>query len=257
MYFRLLLFHLQRLRVYWLEAVGVWVRMVLQLSMLLLFWRIVSASSTVPLDTRHLLAYFLIASAVNEFTMIMNLRFSGTIMDGIKTGTISQVLLRPFRVAPYLYAQTVGDNLVATTFLLPALIAGMIIERPTLLGVMLFIPALLFSALISFAINLLIGCVAFIVVEARSIRWVMNFPIQFLSGALIPLSFFPDAWRSILLRTPFPGLIAGPTLALQATSLTPELVSLLTWSALWSILLPLIALAVWERARRSYEAVGL
>lgn len=257
MYLRLLYFYLQRLREYWFQVLAVWVRMCVQLVVLLLFWSTAASSSSSLGSTRSLFAYFLIATAINELVMIMNLRYAGTLMDRIKAGTISQVFLRPVRAAPYLYAETVGDNLVATTFLLPALVVGLVLEPPTLLGLVLFPLALVAALLLSFAMNLLIGCISFVSVEAEMLRWVANFPIQLASGAVIPLALFPDAWRAVLLLSPFPGLVAGPTLALRATELTPELVTLLTSSLAWAVALPAIALLAWNRARRSYEAVGI
>jgi ABC-2 type transport system permease protein len=117
----------------------------------------------------------------------------------------------------------------------------------------------LFSLLLSiliFTIEFTIGLATFWLEETWVMRYVFNIFTTLLSGAFIPLEFFPRALQVALAYTPFP-LIASAPIHLFMGSSQYSLVYLFSVLLIWIVLLGIIARIIWRKGIGLYTAAGI
>lgn len=257
LYVKVISFNFLKFLSYPFEIIGYLAKRTSSLGFLILFWSLVAASSDNTIRLESIIPYFLIASSVGTLLLVDSLPFAGFLHDTVQLGDLNNYLIRPMSALPYLYATYVGRLGMSIVFSLVILIAGVGIIRPTVEVILLFPVSLLIAFVISLALNVLIGIVAFHTTEAKSIKNVFLHIIRILSGLFIPLQFFPEEIRSLVLLSPFPSVIYVPTSLLQAKEVTPELVNQLVVGGVWAVVLLAIAYVAWGLALKQYEAVGI
>jgi ABC-2 type transport system permease protein len=257
-YFQIIKFNLLRFLAYPLEIFSLFLRKFLETGFLILFWSVVSQSNhDEKFQLINLIAYFLIATGLGEITMIQTLRYSRTIQKAVKEGYLSNYLIKPLNSIPYLYAETVGSIGVGIIIAIVSVIVGIFLTKSvSALSLVFFFISLIIALILSFFFNLFIGIISFYATEIQGIRMLLRHVGRLLSGIVIPLSFFPSAIKNIIILTPFPSMIFAPINALQAKNfneiLTPIIVGIV-----WIIILSIMAKLAWDRAMRTYEAVGI
>lgn len=257
-YWDIVRFNFLRFLTYPIEIWATVLKRLIFTGFLILFWIIVSQSSDGTLQARPLIAYFLISGGINDLIAGQSLRFARFLSYAIKNGGINSYLIRPVQIVPYLYASNLGEE--GLTIILGALtvIIGIFLSPPTtFLNVIFLLLFLIFAVAISFACNLLVGTFSFYTPEASSFRYAAGHIIRVLSGAMVPLTFFPTTFRSIAMATPFAAMIYAPTNALQTSSFTSDFWHQLVISLIWAIVLPIYALWRWNTSLRNYDAVGI
>ncbi|MCX6738558.1 MAG: ABC-2 family transporter protein [Candidatus Parcubacteria bacterium] len=240
------------------ELVAFFIQRFIGLSFLAIFWFAVAQSSSTVLDFRHLIAYFLISSAVRDLTFSYETKFGREIMRMVKKGEISNYLIKPVPSIPFLFSAFAGQTWMALLYSAVAMIAGLIILPPTgMINFFSFFVFLILAFFVSISFNLFVAILSFYVVEANGIRNMFNHIIRILSGALIPLTLFPEVLRNITLLSPFPLLAFTPTYVLQNTLPWQDITQLFLVSSAWAIGLSLIASFLWKKALKKYEGVGI
>ena len=259
LYLQAAYFQALRYFTYPMEIVGGLIKRTIEVGYLVLFWYLVAQGSAGAIDTKEIVAYILITGSVSGLASSSSLYFGGMISEHVKLGTISNYLIKPVRLIPYLYATFVGTRAVTMAMALVTLVLGIWLSPAALTGKMLVLFAAYFALafLIITAISVLLGVVAFYTTEATMLRYSMGHVIRLLSGALVPLSFFPEAIRTVILWSPFPVTLYGPASVFAPSLQTMPHSQMLAIGAGWSVLLWLLAGWLWRRALRNYDAVGL
>ena len=75
---------------------------------------------------------------------------------------------------------------------------------------MLFIPAVFFGLLINFYINFLVGTVCLYTESTWGVDSAKDVVVLLLSGAVIPLAFFPEGLRQAMMYLPFQAIYNTP-----------------------------------------------
>lgn len=133
------------------------------------------------------------------------------IFDSIVGGNIAYELCRPINVYRMWFARSLANRLAkALLRCLPILVVTLFLPAPYGLmlpvspGVfLLFILTLLLGTGVTVSFCMLIYMGAFFTISPMGIRMVAVSGVEFLSGAVIPLPFFPDGIRHILELLPF------------------------------------------------------
>lgn len=113
--------------------------------------------------------------------------------------------------------------------------------------------AILFALILHFLLFSVFGLLAFWMESTWGIRFAVRTAFEVASGAIIPLSFFPDEWRNILEVLPFRFLASFPMdLYLGKTAFTQGFILELVWITL----LMALCAALWRTGLRHYTAVG-
>jgi ABC-2 type transport system permease protein len=120
----------------------------------------------------------------------------------------------------------------------------------------LFALSLLLAIVLSFCLRFMINVAGFWTTDVRGISGMFLLFVTFLSGFLVPLEFFPPAFRAIALQLPFAGLISIPVNVFLERARGPELLALLAKQALWGAVFILAAQALLRVATRKLVVQG-
>lgn len=158
----------------------------------------------------------------------------------VRTGQLSVSLLRPVDFQLMLLSQAFGASLFRTIcFALPlGAVVLMIfpVSPPASLGSFLLY---LFSTVLGFLVfaefNFLIGLLSFSLKSINGITRAKYYLVQFFSGLLLPISFFPGWFKHFLEILPFKAIAYVPLQCylgkLQSTNLAVELLGQIFWVA--------------------------
>ena len=83
-----------------------------------------------------------------------------------------------------------------------------------------------------------------------------NSIISFFSGSLIPLAFFPDAFRRVLEELPFASLVYVPTMVYMGKYTGSELAVILLKQVLWIGVFVAISRLLWHWAKNRLAVQG-
>jgi ABC-2 type transport system permease protein len=257
-YFDIIRFNFLRFLAYPTEIWAAVAKRAFGLGFLIVFWSIVAKSSHGNISLVPLISYFLVASSIDTLVSAQELRFGGFLGEYIKTGTISTYLVRPLSIIPYMISSSLGERSLGLLLAVITFIIGIAIYPPAgPLAIILFIVFLALAIVISLAINLMVGIFYFYSPEARSFLYTIGHTVKIFSGAMIPIAFFPEVLKKIVLLSPLPGMVFAPTLALHSNNLDKDTVLSLIVNTIWAISLISIALSWWKRAIRNYDAIGI
>jgi ABC-2 type transport system permease protein len=249
-------FEAQRFRAYPLEIAASLFSRIAELSLYATFWLIVGQfGGSSNINGKDVIAYYLIISGLVPFFSSAFGVASMTI-DYIKTGKLSQSLIRPINPILFPWAIRNGRNIVAMAFGVVQITLGMVLSggmKPAALPFLL--PVIINSFAINTAFNIMLGASAFYLTESRGIKNTFLHIASFFRGEKMPLHLMPPGLMNFLLLTPFPASQYHLTILLQGTRLP-------TWSDVligcaWSIVLLVVAVKMWQRGLRKYEAVGI
>ena len=133
------------------------------------------------------------------------------IFDSIVNGNISYELCRPISIYNMWFARSMATRLArAVLRCFPILIVAAFIPQPygidtpaSLPHFLLFVLSLILGLAVTVTFCLLVYVLAFFTISPQGLRIVFISCVEFFSGAVIPLPFFPDHIRSIMELLPF------------------------------------------------------
>ncbi len=146
-------------------------------------------------------------------------RSQGFISSKVRTGEIAVDLMKPYSI-PLLYLSDImGQSLFqilarAIPLFLFSLFLFDIKFNISLFQFLIFIFFYFLSFLVYYFISLFISSLSFFFVEIFPF-WILYFSlVTLISGAIIPIDFFPEQIKNLILITPFPYLFYFPTMIL-------------------------------------------
>ena len=202
--------------------------------------------------------YITVAYAVNALLSFQSLM---RVMNTIRTGDVVSELLRPIDFLGSQLSQAIGSACIEGTLsggiaLLVSFLFLDTVPPHTPLAFCLFVLAACIGFLIKFLLGYLVALLCFYTVNVLGLIWAQTAIINLFSGALIPLTFFPDWLRQIILGTPFQGIVYTPVALylgkIQGTG---------AWQAIgaqfiWVIILWLVARLFWRMSTRRLDIQG-
>ncbi len=257
-YLQLIRFYLRRFQTYPLELISSVARNIISIVFLVVFWSLIVSESSQEDTLRGLLSYFLIARGVSDLVMAEKTSLGKLLRESIKHSEITSWMLRPLSLLPAMYAVTAGKN--GITFMVAALniVVGLVIHPPlSAFGFIAFVYFFICAAFISFAFNTVEGVLALKFTEAQGIKNALAHTTRILSGAMVPLTYFPEGLRTIIEFLPFSSMVFGPVQAFSVTAVTSDVLKSAFVALAWAIGLNTIVLVLWRRSMKMYEAIGL
>ena len=137
--------------------------------------------------------------------------FEDSIFESVESGAIAYELVRPMDLYSRWFSITAANRISRTLLRCgPLLVVALILPHPfrlvipadlARLGLFVFSMALALGVVLSF--SMLIYISAFYTINSRGTRLIVAVVADFLSGASIPLPFFPDTARVIAELLPF------------------------------------------------------
>jgi ABC-2 type transport system permease protein len=184
--------------------------------------------------------------------------------EEVRMGVLSMRLLRP--IHPFIaYAASHAAALpfrslialpIAVILLLSSGASALTTEP---LQLVLLLPSILLAWLITFGIMFALGCCAFWITQTFGI---VNFYFglwNLLSGYLMPMDIMRAKYpliADVAEQLPFYYMLGAPVELMTKHLSTNELLHLFAWQVAWAAISVAVALLVWRRGIRRFEAVG-
>lgn len=179
----------------------------------------------------------------------------------INKGEITSDLLRPTSLLLQFYGSALGEVAFRAFFMaLPVLALALAIFNIQLpasaLHGALFVYSVFLAFHIFFAVNFLTGLCAVYTEQLQGFLWAKFMLLQFLSGLLLPLEFFPEPVRVVFDLLPFKGMAWTPMNVylgrLDLQTLQRELIL----QTVWTVALILSCDLMWRSVRRRLSVLG-
>jgi ABC-2 type transport system permease protein len=158
----------------------------------------------------------------------------------IRDGTISVYLTKPIDYQWYTLATTVGFSSTSlVTVTLPTILMLAFVFRINAgfgIGYLFFPVSLALAFLISFHFDYLVGLTSFYTESIWGISTTKEILISVLSGALLPLQFFPEAFQRILMALPFQAIYYSPLMMVTEPDRNAAVfLQMLAVQAVWAV----------------------
>jgi ABC-2 type transport system permease protein len=160
----------------------------------------------------------------------------------IREGIIAIYLTKPVDFQLYALFTSLGSTLMnLTAITIPTILLLALVFKiaiPIGLGSVLFPLSVFLAFLVSFSFDYFIGLLAFYTESTWGLSITKEIIIMVLSGAMLPLQFFPDAIRQVLLWLPFQTIYYTPLMLVTQPNVGWEtLVSMLAVQLVWVVIL--------------------
>ncbi len=203
--------------------------------------------------------YYLLVPIIG---MITGIGMAEPIGDEIREGVLSNHLLKPQHIWLQYITRWLAAKMSTLLILFPFyLIIGIAVHLfiPSidfLPLILIGIPLAFVAYLLSLLIDLAFAWLAFWVDTLWWVQHLKNFLFGIFAGASIPLDFFPENLRKIANFLPFRFLYYVPIqYSLQRSSLSNLPQDLLVMFS-WFIVIYIVALILWKRGIKKYDAFG-
>jgi len=202
--------------------------------------------------------YLVLAMALFNF---MEVFFVWTMGRNIQTGRIILDILKPIPFELYMFFSNAG-NLVVNFFLtlIPTLIIVYFLSGGAfLLGInlLLFVVSVIFALIINFSINFFVATICLYTESVWGINIMKEVIVLLLSGASIPLAFFPETLRHVVSYLPFQAIYNIPlSLLIQKEISVQESVRKILIQLLWTVITGVAAHVFWKFSLRRITVNG-
>ncbi len=205
-------------------------------------------------------AYLLVGVSMSLYGLVR----TGTdyhVHNTVTSGDILRYLTKPMDFLTLFFSSALGDGLVScVTIGLPSLVLAFVFSGagfPPLANLLLFLPAVALGFLLNFLIDFLTGMSAFVVQSISGISNAKNTTILVLSGALVPLPFYPEGIRRVLEWLPFQALYNAPARILaDGDAGVREALPFMLKQALWLLLFYLLVRLLFRAALKKLVVNG-
>jgi ABC-type uncharacterized transport system permease subunit len=249
----------QRIFAYRLNIGFELVGLLLQIFLLKVVWTAIYADrgSVDGVDLGTLLTYLTIAQLQIWVVWPETTWF---LQNKIREGKIALDLARPIGLIPQLIGHQVGSTLVflpiAILVLPVAFFVGVLGPPASIQAALLYVVSVILAYGVVTWIGLLMGMVAFWLLEIGGIEAIYRFSNMFFAGALVPLWLFPEPLRTVAGLLPFQTQANIPVSIYIGRLVGADALSGLAIQAAWLVILGLLVRFIWSRAMRKVVVQG-
>ena len=204
------------------------------------------------------LIYLVLATALFNF---MEMYAVWEIGRNIQSGKIVLDLLKPMEYRKYLFWSFSGSFIAKflLTFL-PTFIAVAIVTNgaiPMGINLLYFVLSVVMAVSINYSIDFIVGTICLYTESIWGINIMKQVIVLLLSGATIPLAFFPDTLRTVVNYLPFQSIYNAPlTILLDGAPTAETVLTTLGTQLIWCIVMMVISKLFWKVSLRQITVNG-
>ena len=221
-----------------------------------------SGGNSFPMTFPELSNYIWMQQAF--LAMFMAWFFDGDIFDNITSGNIAYELCRPCNLYSMWFTRNMAVRLSKMVLrCLPILIFAALLPYPyglslpyDLLSGVLFLLSISLGFLVLVAFSMLIYITAFYTLSPLGIRILATSVIEFFSGALIPLPFFPETLQPLIYALPFASMQSTPFLIYAGHVKGREAMENILLQVVWLAVLTAVGRLLMKRALKKVVVQG-
>ena len=204
------------------------------------------------------LIYLVLATALFNF---MEMYFVWEMGRNIQSGKIVLDLLKPMKYRSYLFWSYSGSFVTSFLFtFLPTFIVVTAVTNgaiPLKINLLYFILSVVMAVIINYSIDFIVGTICLYTESIWGINIMKQVIVTLLSGATIPIAFFPEPLKSIVLYLPFQSIYNAPlTLLLDGSPETEDLLMILGTQLFWCIVITAASKLFWKVSIRQITVNG-
>lgn len=195
---------------------------------------------------------------------IVTASISTMVSDDVVKGTVAMNLIKPIDYRMSLIAMAAGN--MVYRFLVPSVFIWIGLELykvrvlglapVTVLGVLLYLLSCIMSFLIYVLFDFGFGMIAFFTTYIFGMRLAKEALLSFLTGQLIPISFFPAVIQKVFGFLPFSSMIYTPVMIYLGKYTGNTLVYMMFRQAVWVVILYALGSLIWKRVTRRLVVLG-
>lgn len=228
-------------------------------------WMAIYGSSTEAvlggLTKDEMIIYIFMVYVTSSMVMVT---ISDLVSEDVVKGTVAMNLIKPIDYRMSLIAQSLG--VVVYRFLTPGVLIwiGLEVYKVKVLhlqvtsvqNILLYLLSCLMSYLICVLFDFCFGMVAFFTTYIFGMLMAKEAILKFLTGQLIPLSFFPGSVQTVLEYLPFSSMVYTPVMIYLGKYVGNELVFVLLRQALWVVILYALGSLIWKAVTKRLVVLG-
>jgi len=187
---------------------------------------------------------------------------NGTIYREVKDGSIAMNLIRPINFQKRIFFEGLGNFLynlclifsigfIAIIYLSIKYQGGV-----NLLNIILFMVSVVMAFCINFLFSYSLSLLSFKITNMWGLFQIMQAVVQLLSGALIPMVFFPSIVQKIFVFLPFQSMIYTPCMIYLGKLSVGQIIISLGIQFIWIILLYLLSKVMWKALIKNLVILG-
>ena len=204
------------------------------------------------------LIYLVLATALFNFMEMYTVWEMGR---GIQSGKIVLELLKPMEYRNYLF-WTYSGQFVTNFFFtfLPTFIVVAVVTHGAIhlgLNLLFFVISVIIAISLNYSINFIVGTICVYTESIWGINIMKQVIVMLLSGATIPLAFFPETLRKITYYLPFQSIYNAPlSILLNASPEPKEIITTIGTQLIWCIAMLLLSKLFWKVSLRQITVNG-
>ena len=195
---------------------------------------------------------------------LVTISISDWVSDDVVKGTVAMNLIKPIDYRTSLISRAMGDMIYR--FFAPSVFIwiGVEIYKTKVLGmpatgivnILLYIISTVMSFFIYVLFDFCFGMIAFFTTYIFGMLMIKEALLSFLTGQLIPLSFFPAAVQRIFDFLPFSSMVYTPVMIYLGKYTGSELGFVLLRQAVWILLLYALGSIIWKKVTKRLVVLG-
>ena len=202
--------------------------------------------------------YLVLATALFYFMEMYLVWFMGR---DIQSGAIILSLIKPMKFRRYLFFQNSGNLIMSflMTFLPTAVIVYFVTKGAIPLGsnLIFFLVAVILGLMINFFIDFFIGTICLYTESIWGINIMKEVVVLLLSGASIPIDFFPEPLAKAVMVLPFQAIYHTPLRLLIRQELTlHNRLEMLGLQLFWVVILAALTDLFWRKSLKQITVNG-
>lgn len=213
------------------------------------------------LTKEEIVVYIFMVYVTSSVVMIS---ISDWVSDDVVKGTVAMNLIKPIDYRMSLISRAMGQ--VVHRFLVPGVFIwiGLEIYKAAVLGlpvtsivnILLYVASCMMSFFIYVLFDFCFGMVAFFTTYIFGMLMAKDALMSFLTGQLIPLSFFPQALQKVFEYLPFSSMVYTPVMIYLGKYSGGELCFVLGRQAAWVIILYVLGSIIWKQVTKRLVVLG-
>lgn len=197
-------------------------------------------------------------------TSLVMITISDWVSDDVVKGTVAMNLIKPIDYRMSLITRAMGQ--VVYRFLAPGVFIWIGLEIykvkvlhmgvTSIVNILLFILSCVMSFFICVLFDFCFGMVAFFTTYIFGMLMAKEALMSFLTGQLIPLSFFPPIVQRVFDFLPFSSMVYTPVMIYLGKYNGNELAFVLLRQATWVVLLYILGSLIWKQVTKRLVVLG-
>lgn len=190
------------------------------------------------------------------FSQIRGGNHDFTLIELIRTGALSNYLLRPVGVVEFTYFKGIGEKLITACVSLILGSIATLFTSMTLSHLFMGLALALMGNIIAYLFGSILAGAAFYWENAFAVLMVKNMIVSLFSGELIPLSMVPESYAWIWKATPFYLFVFGPAQVAMGKWDASMWITQMGIGFAWILALWGVLHATWRYSIHRYQGIG-